>query len=270
MGNAILKFKKETKYNKVIIVLSIVALVLSCLDFYNSQQSFLDYGFDDIITTPATVLQAFLIFPVPCAILVYYIFNKEKHKNPNIILCLIFAIMLFGNLYYMVGYELFSSMLFKAKLNIIIPTILMGYTAYAIYKGKSKKTIVTLIAIVGAIFIFQELKDDISFIKSRVDGSYNSLLKKYGMDKSYDIGDIIIKNLDGWLVFYAGSLSFYISTIMVFVKNKVCVTTPKEEEVIQNTQSVEEVLKVLKQKLELNEITQEEYETKKAEIINRL
>ena len=147
---------------------------------------------------------------------------------------------------FVLGYGFSSYLDLLVDLLIIVP---FTFATISALKGFSNKIYVVIAVSCG---LLREAIPFISFI--RYAGEY--------------ISDGVYLYLFTWPLSIIGFSALYIAILLFVLKNNISSTKKKEEST--EKMSIEQSLRYLKEKLDLDMITEEEYKAKRAEIINKL
>lgn len=265
MDNIITKKNKSLKCGSAIKVLSIISLIctaLSCISYFFYYDS--DYINGEWVNVGLTFrfpymisLISLLLTIVPTILLVLYIFKFHSKLKATVLVPIIFGIFglntifnfLFGNGYY--GYFLPYGIYRILDLAILVCSVLAVISAL---KGFNKKI---FIIIAMSVCLLNEALSLIGVF---------SIMHYYIEDSSY----LYLFTSPMSII---GSITLYVALLLFALKNKipsVLALSPQKEKARAEKMNPEQALKLLKDKLDLDMITEEEYQAQRAEIISKL
>lgn len=244
------------RYKKQIFVLSIVALVckaLSSISYFATYEGDWIYGYELSFQFPNIVqLLLFVLSSLPYILLVIYVQKLHEELKAIVVVPVIFASIAIAPLL-----SLFN-MTNDASLGAIIITLIDSITfvlaTISALKGLSNKTFILIPTVTGLVL------DLIALIATF---SNFSFYVEYGMF-------LYILTSPASII---ASSTLYVALLIFGVKNRIpniLSASPEEEKKNSEKMSPEQVLKTLKDKFELGMITEEEYQTQRTEIINKL
>lgn len=267
MDNLVIKKNKSLKCGSAIKILSIIALVctvLSCISyfFYYTSEGIdgewvMTFRFPDFVS-----LISLLLAIAPAALFVLYIFKFYNKLKATILVPIIFGLFALEFLesslkFLIIAYEDFHAITviffryYGISLLVFVACILALINAL---KGFNKKG---FIIIAMSVCLLYEAESLIRFFSSM----YNYIeFSRY-------------LYLFIWPMSIVGQSSLYIALLLFGLKNKipsVISLLPEREKARAEKMNPEQALKLLKDKLDLDMITEEEYQAQRTEIISKL
>ena len=246
MENTMTKKSKSLKYGFAIKFLSITALI--CTVYELAVRPLYFWNLRNILS--------FILTLTPVVLLVLYIFKFRAKLKATIFVPIIFGVLglntifnfllVFGYYNYFFGFSSVELILDLAKLVCLILALISAL------KGFNKKVFV--IVAMAVCLLYEAL----------------SLITIFRIIRFY-IEDSMYLYLFESLMSIVGSSTFYIALLLFALKNKIpsiLALSPKKAGV--EKMNPEQALKLLKDKLDLDMITEEEYQSQRAEIISKL
>ena len=256
---------KSFKCGSAIKVLSIIALICTILNrisyFFYYDDFRLTFRFPNIYS-----LISVLLTITPVILLVLYIFKFHSKLKATVLVPIIFVF--FGlesifNLMYGIRYDRFGYDLFDFRLSeighifdwaILVCSIL---TVISALKGFNKKAFIIISMPICLLY---------------------EIIPLIILSESFQIMKYYINSSRYLYVFTSpmriiGAISLYSALLLFGLKNKippVLTLLPKKEKARVEKMKPEQALKLLKEKLDLDMITEEEYQAQRAEIISKL
>lgn len=264
MDNIVVKKNKSLKCGSEIKVLSIISLIctiLSCISYFFYYDSDSDYINGELVDIGLTFmfphmfgLISLLLTIAPIILLVLYIFKFHSKLKATVLVPIIFGIFGLNTIFnFWFGYGYHGYFLFYCILNlaIIVCSVLAVISAL---KGFNKKI---FIIIAMAVCLLYEALSFISVFSSMY----------------YDIEKSRYLYLFTSPMSIIGSITLYVALLLFALKNKipsVLALSPEKEKARAEKMNPEQALKLLKDKLDLDMITEEEYQAQRADIISKL
>ena len=251
--------KVKFRFESPIIILSFVALVLRIISSisYFVNYNYVSYGKYEmnIAFPPFASLISLIIALAPIVLFLIYILKFHESFKATIFVPIVFGLIAFSPIYNMIknlimGYGFNPASLISTLL-IVVPFVLATISAL---KGLSKKSF-TITAFVIALLICA-----ISVIAMFINTGYYLRSERYIY--------LITSPCD-----ILGTISFYISLFLFAINNRIpaiLALSPEQEKKNVEKMSPEQILRLLKHKLDLGMITEEEYQAQRAEIISKL
>lgn len=265
MDNIVVKKNKSLKYGSEIKVLSIISLIctiLSCISyFFYYDSDYINGEWVDIGLTfrfPHMLnLISLLLTIAPIILFVLYLFKFHSKLKATVLVPIIFGIfglnaifnLLFGYRYYrfVVHYGIYRILV----LAILVCSVLAVISAL---KGFNKKIFIIIAMAVCLLYEALSLIDFFSIMYYYIEESIYLYLFTSPMS-------------------IIGSITLYVALLLFALKNKipsVLALSPEKERARAEKMNPEQALKLLKYKLDLGMITEEEYQAQRAEIISKL
>ena len=257
MNQTILDTPVILRYKEQILALSIVALIfkaLSCISFFVTYTGSWKEGYELSFQFPA-ILQLFslVLGVLPYILLVLYIQKFHNEFRATIIVPIIFAsiaalplLSIINNIIY--GYA-FSGII----MNLITP-IAFALATISALKGLSNKTFIIIPTVAGLALNLLSLIGTFSNFSYYI--SFGMFLYVFTVPAS---------------IICASAL--YVALLIFGLKNRIPTilsVSPEEEKKNAEKLSPEQALRILKDKLELGMITEEDYQAQRADIISKL
>lgn len=249
--------KRELQFKAPIITLAVMALVyhvLSCVTYfvyYTWRYSYSLGGRFELTASFPNIerLIEFFINVAPFILFVIYLLKFYKEFKATILIPIIFGLKAFSSLYNNIlgavdGFFTVENLIFEIPL-IIAFTL----TAINALKGLSKKAFLIIAVVIGLLL---QVRSAINLIQN-LDFYLEYELYLYLFTSPFAI---------------FGTTAFYVSLLLFGLKNRIpaiCSVSSKKENM-----SPEQTLKLLKDKLDLGIITEEEYAEQRAEVIKNL
>lgn len=263
MNNLIVNIQKKTS-EKNIIMASLFALIftaLSCITYfmgyigdYNNGEWVYEFGF----RFPSFFgLIFFLLTIVPPVLLVVYLTKFHKNLKATSIVPVIFGLIALYNLFTILErllYGFYFSGIFDLLYFIFEIALMVSFIVVLLdaLKGMTNKKLITIVMLIG---IVSEIPHILMFFSNLV---------RYISNQRYLYLFTVPMSILGYI-------GFYISLLLFGVKNKIpALVISSSVKKADSKISPEQSLKLLKDKLELGMITEEEYQTQRAEIISKL
>ena len=259
MDNIVIKKNRLLKCGPAIKTLSIISLICTTLYFISCffHCSYLNYrlAFDFPFSTEFIL---FLSAVTPAILFVLYIFKFYAKLKATILVPFIWGLLSLESLavlsydFYFGGY--FNLLFFAACILALISSL----------KGFSKKALIKIAMSAYLLYVVLSLICTVSFMDSYIGGDTYLLL-------SLLLPTLI--NIIGSSALYIGSNALYIALFLFCLKNKIpSVLSPysKKRKAGAEKMDPEQELKLLKDKLDLDMISEEEYQAQRAEIISKL
>lgn len=256
------------KFKMPVIILSVVSLILvtfSCITYFVNY----DYNYNDgesyyelMVSFPSFFdLLDFVIYLAPFVLFAIYILKFHKNYKATICVPITFGLIAFYPIYnaiypiyYTIVYDLRDLYTFRDLIFDIPIIITFTLLTISALKGMSKKVFVIIASICGLLVEAHSIINLFNLIERYI----NKELYLYLFTRPIGI---------------VGSILFYVSILLFGLKNRIpsiIATSPEKEKKNAETMSPEQSLRLLKDKLELGMITQEEYQAQRAEIISKL
>ncbi len=245
-----------------VIILSLVSLLLiifSCITYFVNY----DYNYNDgesyhelMVSFPSFFeLLDFIIYLAPFVLFVIYILKFHNNYKATICVPITFGLVAFYPIFYTVVYALRGWGIYFRDLIFDIPIIItFALLTISALKGMSKKVFVIIATVCGL------LVEAYSIINL-----FNSI--------EWYIEDEVYLYLFTWPVGIVGAILFYVAILLFGLNNRIpsiIAISPEKEKKNAEKMSPEQSLRLLKDKLELGMITEEEYQAQRAEIISKL
>lgn len=267
MDNIVVKKNKSLKCGSEIKVLSIISLIctiLSCISYFFYYDSdyingeFVDIGLTFMFPHMFDLISLLLTI-APIILLVLYIFKFHSKLKATVLVPIIFGVFALNTIfsfwfgYGHFGYSYYGNFLFHCILNlpILVCSVLAVISAL---KGFNKKI---FIIIAMAVCLLYEALSLISIFSSMY----------YHIEKSRYL------YLFTSPMSIIGSITLIVALLLFALKNKipsVLALSPEKEKARAEKMNPEQALKLLKDKLDLDMITEEEYQAQRADIISKL
>ncbi len=250
--------KRTLKCKASIIILSLISLictVVSCLGYfvyYSWHDSDNIFGYYKLTVSAPSVIGLLLlaIELAPCILLVLYLFHFYKKSKATVIVPTIFGLIAAVRIY-----DIFENIIYRYNSIVqvivdLIIIVLFALAGYSALKGFHKKVFLIIATVVGIVIHLFYL---ISFFQ---------MIEWYlasGMSLYLFIQPSAI----------IGAITLYLALLVFGLNNRIpaiIAVSPKKVEKM----NPEMALQILKDNFELGKITEEEYKTKRAEIIEKL
>lgn len=262
MNDITLNGKNTFKLKTPIIILSWIALVLtviSCITYfmgYNGDYNNGDWAYEFEVRFPSIVDLFSLILTVsPYVLLALYVTKFHSNYQKSIIVPVVFGLLAAYPLYYMIETIIFDYSMSVSELVLDIPFIVFGILAtISALKGMSNKVLIIIALAIGVL------------------GELYSLINVFQALDFY-LEEGLYLYLFTWPIGIIGAICIYVALFLFCTKNKIPTIlkiSPEKEQKNSEKMSPEQALRTLKDKLELGMITEEEYQTQRAEIISKL
>lgn len=247
----------QLRYKSQIVILSIVALVfkaLSSISYFATYEGNWNDGYELSFQFPNIIQLFSLVLGVlPYILLVIYVQKFHKEFKATVVVPVIFASIAIVPLLSLIsniinGYG-FSGII----INIIIP-ITFALATISALKGLSNKIFIVIPTVVGLVL------------------NLLSLIRTFNIF-SYYIREGMFLYIFTVLASIIASSALYVALLIFGLKNRIPTilsVSPEEEKKNAEKMTPEQALKILKDKFELGMITEEEYQTQRAEIISKL
>lgn len=274
MDNIVFKKNNSLKCGSEIKVLSIISLIctiLSCIsyffyyDFDYINGEWVDFGLTFTFLDMFDLISLLLTI-TPIILLVLYIFMFHSKLKATVLVPIIFGIFGLNSIFNLLfGYR-YSSLLFGYRYSrYVVPYGIYRILALVILvcsvlavksalKGFNKKI---FIIIAMAVCLLYEALSIIGFF---------SIMYYYIEESEY----LYLFTSPMSII---GSITLYVALLLFALKNKipsVLALSPEKERARAEKMNPEQALKLLKYKLDLGMITEEEYQAQRAEIISKL
>jgi len=261
MNQTLTQKQTNFKCKTPVIILSLISLLLvifSCITYFVNYDYNYNHGesyYELIVSFPSFFdLLHFIIYLAPFVLFVIYILNFHNNYKATICVPITFGLIAFYPIFNTVVYALrdwgtYRDLIFDIP--IIITFVLLTISAL---NGMSKKFFVIIATVCGL------LVEAYSIINL-----FNSI-EWYIEAKAY-------LYLFTWSVGIVGSVLFYVAILLFGLNNRIpsiIAISPGKEKKNAEKMSPEKSLRLLKDKLELGMITEEEYQAQRAEIISKL
>ncbi|MBQ4328019.1 MAG: SHOCT domain-containing protein [Clostridia bacterium] len=266
MDNIVYNEQNKVSFRTPIIILSLVGLILSilsCIEFFAYYDRIYisgDYSYELIVKLPTGRGWFNLLLGIaPCILLVLYILKFHKAFKATILVPVIFGSIAFESVLGIFDQYVHSGMYgaplnFSVLLTDMAIIVAFGLATFSALKGFPKK-ILPIIAIgVGFLTEVLSLFDFLRSIEWYLESNMYLYLFTYPIS-------------------ILGAIAFYAALLLFVLKNRIPAiisVLPKKEKKTSEKKNPEQALKVLRDKLYSGKITEEEYQAKRAEIINNL
>jgi uncharacterized membrane protein len=254
--------QRALRYKTPIIILALLALVftvLSCITYfvyyhweYNNCHGF----YELTVSFPGVFdLLSFFIRIAPYVLLVIYLLKFHNEFKATVLVPVIFGLIAFEPLYYFVENLIYGYGIYFRDLIFDIPLIVaFALATINALKGFSKKAFLIIAIVVGLLVEFWSIIDLFQSIE------------RYFEDELYLF-------LFTWSIGILGTIALYVSLLLFGLKNRIPAiisVSPEKEKKNAEKMTPEQSLRLLKEKLDLGMITEEEYKAQRTEIINNL
>lgn len=260
--NQVLDKSKTLKCKTPITIFSLISLVCILLSrityFVTYTGDYVDgeWVYESIVRFPTLFEILFLLADiVPCILLVLYILKFHKEFKAKIFMPIIFGAFVFSGLLiiaksivYRFPYDIMSYIIYLAQI------IVFSLATISALKGFSKKLFPVISLCVGLVI---EAYFALNFFKNI----------------SWYIEDSMFLYLFTNPMGRIGFISLFIALLLFVLNNKILpilTVSPEKEKKNAKKMNPEQALRLLKDKLDLGMITEEEYQTQRAEIISKL
>lgn len=262
MNQNISEKQRTLRFKTPIILLSLISLlfaILSCITYFVDNKREYNYSYSSYelaFSFPSIFeLISLLIRIAPYVLLVIYLLKFHNKTKATILVPITFGLIAFTSIYHFIksfiyGYDIyFRTLIFDIA-------IIIAFTLATINALKGfTKVVYLIIAIVVGLHV--EFISIINILQS-IDVYLEQGLYLY---------------LFTWLIGNFGTIIFYIALLLFGLNNRIpsilSVPPEKEKKNAEKT-NPEEALKLLKEKVELGLITDDEYQAQRADIISKL
>ena len=260
----------QLRYKSQIVILSIVALVfkaLSSISYFATYEGNWKDGYELSFQFPNIIQLFSLVLGVlPYILLVIYVQKFHKEFKATVVVPVIFTsiaivplLSLISNIINVYGFSGIISNIINVYgfsgiiINLITP-ITFALATISALKGLSNKIFIVIPTVVGLVLNLLSLI-----------GTFNIF--------SYYIRDGMFLYIFTVPASIIASSALYVALLIFGLKNRIPTilsVSPEEEKKNAEKMTPEQALKILKDKFELGMITEEEYQTQRAEIISKL
>lgn len=259
--NQVLDKSKTLKCKTPITILSLISLVcilLSCITYFvTSIGDYVDdeLVYESIVRFPTLFGILFLLADiVPCILLVLYILKFHKEFKAKIFMPIIFGAFVFSGLLIIVESIVYQFSYGISYIIYLAQIITFSLATISALKGFSKKLFPVIALCVGLVTEAYNLLNFFNAITWYVE--YSRFLYLF----TRPMGII-------------GFVSLFIALLLFVLNNKILpilTVSPEKEKKNAEKMNPEQALRLLKDKLDLGMITEEEYQAQRAEIISKL
>lgn len=262
MNQVILEKQRTLRFKTPIILLSLASLmftILSCITYFvNYEWEYSDGNsfYELTVGFPSFFELFYLILSIAPYILFFiYLLKFHNEFKATVLVPVIFGLIAITSLYYCIesliyGYSFYLIDIIHHLL--IIPTFALA-TINAL-KGFSKNIFLIIAIVAGLIVEFMSIINLFQAI-------------------SWYLEKELYLYLFTWPISILGTITFYVSLLLFGLKKTIpailSVSSEKENTNVEKM-SPEQALRLLKDKLDLGMISEEEYQTQRAEIISKL
>ena len=264
MERSVIKNNKQLKNGAAIKILAIISLVctvascvLSCFYYreeYDVSKNAFNYYLEVQPLYIWDLVSSVLILAVP-VLFVLYIFKFYNKLKATILVPVVFGLIAFTPIYYFIENIISGYGYYGMNLILDIPIVVTFVLAtISALKGFYKKVFLIIAIALGLIMEIWSLYSFFVILEWILSGAPN--LSLFTMP-----------------VAGIGTIAIYISLLLFGLKNRIPViisTPPEKEKAKIEKMSPEKALKLLKDKLDLDMIPEEEYQAQRAEIISKL
>lgn len=265
MENIITKKSNSLKCGSLIkplLIISLVCTVLSCITyfFYDDPKEINGEWVYELSARPLSVwslehienILSLILTLAPIVLLVLYIFKFHSNLKATVIVPIIFGIL---------------------GLNIIFDFLFVyGFSSYGIYRILDLAILVcSILAVISALKGFNKKVFVIIAMSVCLLREVLALMDMFAF-MHYVVVPLYLYFFTS-LLSIIGAITLYTALLLFGLKNKipsVVSLSPEKEKARAEKMNPEQALKLLKDKLDLDMITEEEYQAQRAEIISKL
>lgn len=265
MGNTLIKNSKSLKCGSIIKPLSTLAFVctaLSCIayffyydyDYVNGEyvRGGLTFAFPNFIS-----LISLLLTIAPVVLFILYIFKFHNKLKATVLVPIIFGLLGLNAVFNVLfGYDYFAFILpyeIYRILGLVMPVCSI-IAIISAFKGFSKKTFIIISMSVFLLYRTLYLLEAFVGMQNFIENARYLYVFTIPME-------------------IIGKFALYVSLLLFGLKNRIPAIramSPEQEKKNSEKMSPEQALRQLNDKLEFGMITEEEYQTQRAEIISKL